>query len=62
MKIRYFLDHPQLKRKKAAGNGTTPREAGSTPQPTASSNPQPSSSGSKPSIAAQINFGGKFKK
>lgn len=59
MKIRYFLDHPQLKRKKAAGNGTVPTNSGTTPQPTASSNPQPSS---QPSIAAQINFGGKFKK
>lgn len=55
MKLKYFLDHPQIKRKKSFGNGTVPSSAPAQPA-------QPAQPTSQPSIAAQINFGGKFKK
>lgn len=27
MKLKYFLDHPQIKRKKALGNGNSPKSS-----------------------------------
>lgn len=50
--LSYFLDHPQIKRSESVGNGNVP-----VAPSTSSGTPAP-----KPSIAAQINFGGKFKK
>jgi hypothetical protein len=47
----YFLDHPQIKRNPSPGNGDVPKPAPTTPTTTSS----------KPGIAEQINFGGKFK-
>lgn len=69
--LTYFLDHPQIKRGESVGNGNTPGSIAASinfggkgtaappaPKPAPS---QPATSG-KPSIAEQINFGGKFKK
>ena len=72
--LTYFLDHPQIKRHESVGNGNTPGSIASqinfggkgtaAPKPAAPSTPKPSSSttSKKPSMAEQINFGGKFKK
>lgn len=69
-KLKYFLDHPQIKRKKAWGNGNTPlssifssnsKSKSAKPSSTTSTSSS-STKGSKPSLAEQINFGGKFDK
>jgi hypothetical protein len=70
--LTYFLDHPQIKRHESPGNGNSPGSLASqinfggnnapapaAPKPAAPAQP---ASPSKPSIASQINFGGKFKK
>lgn len=50
-KLTYFLDHPDIKRHESPGNGAVPM-----------AKPEQPAQPAKPSIAAQINFGGKFKK
>lgn len=67
--LTYFLDHPQIKRHESPGNGNTPGSIAAAinfgGKGTAAPKPAPTSqpaSSSKPSIAEQINFGGKFKK
>jgi len=46
IKMKYFLDHPQIKRKKALGNGSTPSKTnpltGATKPATKSVGQQPS--------------------
>lgn len=72
--LTYFLDHPQIKRAESVGNGNTPGSlaaainfggkgtaAPASPKPSTPAPSQPTTS-SKPSIASQINFGGRFKK
>ena len=55
-KLKYFLDHPQIKRAKSPGNGMTP--VTSTNLSSAATSAKTTK---KPSIAEQINFGGKFR-
>lgn len=75
--LTYFLDHPQIERHACVGNQDPKPTLGSqinwpgskstvSPQPTSqpkteSSKPV-STASSSPSIAQQINFGGKYKK
>ena len=70
--LTYFLDHPDIKRHESPGNGNAPGSiadkigfGGKGTATPPSTKPQPTSQpaqSSKPSIASQINFGGKFKK
>lgn len=62
--LTYFLDHPDIKRHESVGNGAVPTvSTAPTPSQVRSGNIAGSvKTTGKPSIAAQINFGGKFKK
>lgn len=67
--LTYFLDHPDIHREPCVGNGNAPGSIAAAinfgGKGTASAAPAASSApseASKPSIAEQINFGGKFKK
>lgn len=67
--LTYFLDHPDIHREPCIGNGNSPGSiasainwGGKGDAKPASSAPESSKPSSSPSIAEQINFGGKFKK
>lgn len=62
MKLKYFLDHPQIKRNKSVGNGNVPtaRPQVSTPStPASTKTPDAGVQAGKPSLAQQIGFGKK---
>lgn len=69
--LTYFLDHPDIHREECVGNGNAPGSLasainwggkGTAAPSSAAPSAAPASSSSSPSIAQQINFGGKFKK
>lgn len=62
--LTYFLDHPDIKRHESVGNGAVPTVSTvSTPSQVRSGNIAGSvKTTGRPSIASQINFGGKPKK
>lgn len=57
--LTYFLDHPDIKREECEGNGSTPGPMNVPPSTVRSGTMQGSTAQTgKPSIAAQIGFGG----
>lgn len=57
--LTYFLDHPDIKREECVGNGSSPGPSNMTgSQVRSPSMPGSTAATGKPSIAAQIGFGG----